>query len=172
MSNSNDCKSDFEGAADTKAIHNDVSPGQDQQQTLMALLESAALVERRLDSQLSNICGISFSEYRLLQALSEAHEATATRVEVARLVGLTPSAVTRAFKPLEKLGFIRSSKSERDARRSLATLTTAGVERINNARAVVADQVASLPVSDLSSAALEQFRDNLLLLAGSGRGSR
>lgn len=168
MSNSTDTKSDSEDAAEAGAVHRVVASRQEQQQAVMALLESAALVERRLDSQLSNICGISFSEYRLLQALSEAHEATATRVEVARQVGLTPSAVTRAFKPLEKLGFIRSTKSERDARRSLATLTSAGVERITNARAVVADQVASLPVADLPSAALEQFRDHLLLLTGSG----
>ncbi len=170
MSKSKNPKPALEGAP--QAAPSDAIAKQDHQLTVMALLESAALVERGLDSQLSNICGISFSEYRLLQALSEAHEATATRVEVARQVGLTPSAVTRAFKPLEKLGFIRSTKSERDARRSLATLTSAGVERITNARAVVADQVANLPVSDLPSAALEQFRDNLLLLAGSGRGGR
>jgi len=114
---------------------------------VMALLESAALVERQLDSALANICGISFSEFRLLLALSSAHEATATRVEVARQVGLTPSAVTRAFKPLEKLGFIRSAKSDRDARRSLATLTKAGFERVSNAQAVMTDQVAELRVS-------------------------
>lgn len=171
MSKSKHTRSDFEAAAKANALGSDVTPRQGQLPTLMALLESAAIVERRLDSQLSNICGISFSEYRLLQALSEAHDATATRVEVARQVGLTPSAVTRAFKPLEKLGFIRSTKSERDARRSLATLTSAGVERITNAQAVVADQVASLPVSDLPSAALEKFRDDLLL-AGSRGASR
>lgn len=172
MSKSTDAKSKLEQSTKTKARQKEATLIQDPQQTLMALLESAALVERRLDSQLSNICGISFSEYRLLQALSEAHEVTATRVEVARQVGLTPSAVTRAFKPLEKLGFIRSTKSERDARRSLATLTAAGIERIANAQAVVADQVASLPISELPSAALEQFRDDLLLRAGSGRSNR
>ena len=138
----------------------------------MWLLESAGLIERQLDTALANICGISFSEYRLLNALSEAHEATATRVEVARRVGLTPSAVTRAFKPLEKLGFIRSTKSARDARRSLATLTAAGFERIANAQAVVVDQVASLPLADLPAAALQKFHADLLIGASAGRLSR
>lgn len=128
----------------------------------MALLEAAALVERLLDSALANICGISFSEYRLLLALSGCHEATATRVEIARQVGLTPSAVTRAFKPLEKLGFIRSAKSERDARRSLATLTAAGFERVSNAQRVVADQVADLPMTAMPEQALQQLNAELV----------
>jgi DNA-binding MarR family transcriptional regulator len=142
----------------------------DNQSLVMALLESAALVERRLDSALANICGISFSEYRLLLALNTAHEATATRVDVARHVGLTPSAVTRAFKPLEKLGFIRSAKSDRDARRSLATLTAAGLERVSNAQGVVADQIAELPLAGVPAQALQQLHADLLVaIPRSGR---
>lgn len=142
----------------------------EKQSLVMALLESATLVERRLDSALANICGISFSEYRLLHTLSIAHEATATRVDVARQVGLTPSAVTRAFKPLEKLGYIRSAKSERDARRSLATLTPAGLERVSNAQGVVADQIADLPLAGVPAQALQQLHADLL--AARPRGGR
>jgi len=40
-------------------------------------------------------------------------------VDLAAAVGLTPSAVTRALRPLEKLGCVATQKSERDARRSL-----------------------------------------------------
>ena len=70
------------------------------------LVNAAGYLERRLDRALSGVRGISFSEYRLLRELAARPEARAMRVELAQAVGLTPSAVTRALKPMEKLGLI------------------------------------------------------------------
>src|SRR6266702_5661390 len=84
---------------------------------VLALLDSAAFVERRLDRALANTRGISFSEFRMLRSLSTFQDGTGMRVELADAVGLTPSAITRALKPLEKLGYVSTQKSERDARR-------------------------------------------------------
>ena len=119
---------------------------QDNKTLVLTLLDTAKRLERRLDGNLSNIRGISFSEYHLLLKLSEMHERTAMRVDLATAVGLTPSAVTRALKPLEKLGYIATRKNDRDARRSLAELTPAGLELLADAEGVVNDVIASLPL--------------------------
>jgi len=98
-------------------------------------------VEKRLDNSLGAIRGISLAEYRLLRALSEAPNSWASRVDLAHSIGLTPSGVTRALRPLEKLGLISTAKSKRDARLALASLTPAGQELVEDASAVVNDQM-------------------------------
>ena len=106
-------------------------------------------LEKRLDSSLGAVRGISFAEYRLLRALSDAPSAWASRVDLAQTVGLTPSGVTRALRPLEKLGYVTTAKSKRDARLALASLTPPGQELVNDASAVV---------NDLMNALLERAR--------------
>jgi DNA-binding MarR family transcriptional regulator len=101
-------------------------------------------VEKRLDSSLGSIRGISLAEYRLLRALSDAPSSWASRVDLAHAVGLTPSGVTRALRPLEKLGLISTAKSKRDARLALATLTPAGQELVEDASGVVNDTMKAL----------------------------
>lgn len=98
-------------------------------------------IEKRLDSSLGAIRGISLAEYRLLRALAEAPSAWASRVDLAQAVGLTPSGVTRALRPLEKLGLISTAKSKRDARLSLASLTPAGQELVNDSSKVLDEQM-------------------------------
>ena len=122
----------------------DISPGR---ATVFSLIAAAERVERRLDGQLSNIKGISFSEYRLLDALA-AVEGGTTRVSLASAVGLTPSGVTRALKPLEKLGFVETVRDERDARRSLARLTSSGAELHRDADGVVNDSIDDMQLAE------------------------
>lgn len=121
------------------------------------LLDAAGYLERRLDRAISTIRGISFSEYRLLRELSQRPEARAMRVELAQAVGLTPSAVTRALKPLEKLGYVETLKSDRDARRSLACLTKGGRELLSDAEGVARDVLLGLPLESLKSTGLDGF---------------
>ncbi len=114
------------------------------------VLELAAAwtaVERRVSAPLGAIRGISLAEYRLLAALDTTPSARASRVDLARAVGLTPSAVTRALRPLEELGMVTTVKHERDARQALATLTPAGRELVADATAVLADTVAEVLAS-------------------------
>lgn len=135
---------------------------------VFAVLDSAAKLTRRLDRSLSTIKGISFTEYQLLAALRDCPEASATRVDLADLVGLTPSGVTRALKPMEKLGMVVTHKDGRDARRSLATLTPAGVELVSDADGVVDDTLDGLTAIDaLRSSERERF---LRLLADLAHG--
>jgi DNA-binding MarR family transcriptional regulator len=111
-----------------------------QEQTLtLAFAAAWNRLEKRLDSSLGSIRGISLAEYRLLQALSEAPNSWASRVDLAHAVGLTPSGVTRALRPMEKLGFVSTAKSKRDARLALASLTPSGQELVDDASGVVND---------------------------------
>ncbi|MFT5393908.1 MAG: DNA-binding MarR family transcriptional regulator [Gammaproteobacteria bacterium] len=101
-------------------------------------------VEKRLDANLSAIRGISFAEYRMLHALADAPNSSASRVELARTVGLTASGVTRALRPLEKLGIVTTQKSERDARLAIASLTPAGHELREDGAGVVHDTMSRM----------------------------
>jgi len=115
-------------------------------QFVFALLAASTGIERRLNRVLSNVKGISFTEYFLLEQLKDNHNGSATRVDLARAVHLTPSAVTRALKPLEKLGYVSTQKGERDARQSVATLTTAGEQLLDDANSLVLDEIATLDI--------------------------
>lgn len=108
-----------------------------EQALALAFASAWSRVERRLDSSLGAIRGISLAEYRLLQALGDAPNAQASRVDLAQAVGLTPSGVTRALRPMEKLGIVSTLKSKRDARLAIAALTPAGRELLGDASAVV-----------------------------------
>lgn len=123
------------------------------------LLDAAAKLTRQFDSSLASIKGITFSEYQLLGALRDRPAATATRVDLAASVGLTPSGVTRALKPLEKLGFIETAKDARDARKSLAKLTPAGHELVQDADGVVQDTIDGVEALD----SLDESGRNLII---------
>jgi len=128
---------------------------------VLQFLETSAALERRLDRALSGTKGLNFSEYRLLKALGMAPPSGMSRIELAELVGLTASAVTRALKPLEKLGYVNTAKSERDARQSLASLTAAGQEHLQDAQGILQDTVHALPLSTLSPQKLAAFCERL-----------
>ncbi len=101
-------------------------------------------LERRLDHSLGAVRGISFAEYRLLRALGDAPGSQASRVDLAQAVGLTPSGVTRALRPMEKLGIVSTVRSKRDARLAIAALTPAGRELLEDASGVVDDTMKTL----------------------------
>ena len=122
-------------------------------------------LERRLDNSLGSIRGISLAEYRLLRALGDAPGSQASRVDLAEAVGLTPSGVTRALRPMEKLSIVSTVKSKRDARLAIAALTPAGRELLDDASGVVDDTMNTLlkrspeiaeKIADLSEL-LEEF---------------
>ena len=115
------------------------------QQTLALVFADAwHHLEKRLDSSLGSIRGISLAEYRLLRALGGAPNSQASRVDLAQSVGLTPSGVTRALRPMEKLGIVSTVRSKRDARLAIAALTPAGRELLDDASGIVDDTMAVL----------------------------
>ena len=116
-----------------------------QQQALaLVFADTWQRLEKRLDNSLGSIRGISLAEYRLMRALGDAPSSQASRVDLAEAVGLTPSGVTRALRPMEKLGIVSTVKSKRDARLAIAALTPAGRELLNDASGIVDDTMKEL----------------------------
>lgn len=134
------------------------TPTSPAQALLLTFASAWNRLERRLDASLGAIRGISLAEYRLLRALGDAPEARASRVDLAQRVGLTPSGVTRALRPMEKLGIVSALKSKRDARLSIAALTPAGRELLDDASAVVDDTMkAFLDRAPRAAGQLDEF---------------
>jgi DNA-binding MarR family transcriptional regulator len=115
-----------------------------EQMLAMAFAAAWNRLERRLDKSLGAIRGISLAEYRLLKALGDAPGSQASRVDLAEVVGLTPSGVTRALRPMEKLSIVSTVKSKRDARLAIAALTPAGRELLDDASGVVDDTMKTV----------------------------
>lgn len=125
---------------------------------MLAFAGAWSRVERRIDNSLGAIRGISLAEYRLLRALADAPNAQASRVNLAEAVGLTPSGVTRALRPMEKLGMVTTLKSKRDARLAIAALTPSGREVVEDAASVVDDTMtAVLERSPAAAAKLDEL---------------
>lgn len=121
------------------------STSSDGSETLAAALSAAwSAVERVLNGNLAAIRGISYSEYRLLAAIGEGPAAGTSRVDLARMVGLSPSAVTRALRPLAELGMVVTEKHPRDARLAMTHLTPDGRELVSDAAGVVRDVMAQI----------------------------
>ncbi|MCH9696189.1 MAG: MarR family winged helix-turn-helix transcriptional regulator [Gammaproteobacteria bacterium] len=119
-------------------------------------------LERRLDASLGAIRGISLAEFRLLRALGDAPGAQASRVDLAHAIGLTASGVTRALRPMEKLGIVSTLKSKRDARLAIAALTPAGRDMLEDASGVVDDAMqTSLKRSPQIAGELNKFSELL-----------
>ncbi|PCE30606.1 MarR family winged helix-turn-helix transcriptional regulator [Burkholderia ubonensis] len=83
---------------------------------------------RRIDGKLSNVHGLSFGDFTILYHLKHAHESRLRRTDLAELIGVTASAVTRSLIPLEKIGVVDRQSDARDARVGYACLTAAGHE--------------------------------------------
>ena len=135
-------------------------------QLMEFLISTSDMLERKLDRGLAFLRGISYREYRLLKCIEESPQRKMTRVDLATAVGLTPSAVTRALKPLEKLGYITTERGVRDARQNLAVLTDGGASLLNDTTRAVTDMVAQLPVSDWSSKQKSELGELLCALRG------
>ncbi len=94
----------------------------------LRLTRAYAVLTRRLDSKLSSVHGLSFSDFMVLHSLSRAEGARLRRIDLAERMGLTASGVTRTLLPLEKIGLVGRESDPRDARVGYATLTPAGQE--------------------------------------------
>ena len=128
-------------------------------QQLLDLLRFSNEVSKRMDANLS-IHGISLSEYQVLHQLSCSAAGTLPRVELARLVGLTASGVTRMLGPMEKIGLIKKESHPRDARLSLVTLSKGGETKYRDASTTVGEVADSLleALTDVQKDALSMLR--------------
>lgn len=77
--------------------------------------------------------GIGYTDFVILSELDSVVGRRLRPVDLANRLMLTPSGVTRAIIPLEKIGLVERTLHERDARASYVAITQAGMDRLDEA---------------------------------------
>jgi DNA-binding MarR family transcriptional regulator len=90
-------------------------------------------IQKKIGAALS-AHGLGLSEYLVLNQLYAAPNQRMRRVDLAAVVGLSPSGVTRLLNPMEKIGLVEKSPVLRDARVSLVSLSEAGRQIAEDAK--------------------------------------
>ncbi|HTE45535.1 MAG TPA: MarR family transcriptional regulator [Gemmatimonadaceae bacterium] len=121
----------------------------------LALARAYATLSRTIDRRLGGLHGLSFADFMILLELRGASGTRMRRVELSEALGLTPSAVTRALIPLEKIGLVSRQPDPHDARVGYATLTKAGRrvldEAVESAEVVSVDAIPKEAVPELGA---------------------
>ena len=124
-----------------------------------------SVVAKRFDARLS-LHSISLSDFMILLHLNSAPEQKLRRVDLAEMVGLSASAVTRKLAPLEKIGMVKRESNERDARVSFVKLAKGGKRTLKDAlhsAEMAASELYPLEKED----ELEEITNILIKLGGS-----
>jgi len=126
---------------------------------VIGLISLQSTIQKRVGRALS-VHGIGVSEYLVLNQLYMAPTQTIRRSDLAELVGLTPSGITRLINPMEKIGLVKKEENLRDARVSLVTLSAAGKQVYEDAQVSFAQASVSL-FESLGVEQLETFTELL-----------
>lgn len=102
----------------------------------LELNRAHAAASRRFDAVLGGLHGLGLNDLHLLVTLDQAPGRKMRRVDLARVLGVTPSGVTWMLRPLTKRRLVTSEPSDDDARVAFAVLTDGG-------RRLVADALPS-----------------------------
>ncbi len=98
-------------------------------------LRAHAAVTRQLSARLESQHGLTLSDYDVLIQLYSAPEHRLRRIDIARLVLLSPSGITRLLDGLERAGWVEKVRCESDARVVYAALTPEGTRKCEEAQA-------------------------------------
>ena len=88
---------------------------------------------RRLDSDLIKTVGITANEYTTLMCLSEAPGRESRMADLASAAALSASRMTRLVDDLQARGLVTKRASSEDGRGNVATLTPAGLDKLQQA---------------------------------------
>lgn len=132
-------------------------------QLVLSLINLNSKVHRKLGGALS-VHGLGVTEYLVLVELKNAPNQVMRRIDLAKGVGLTASGVTRLLNPMEKVGLVEKTASERDARVSLVALSNAGKRMLEDVEPAVNDAAQSL-LGPLDSRRMKQFGELVRALA-------
>jgi DNA-binding MarR family transcriptional regulator len=98
-----------------------------------ALMRIVVALPRRLDGDLLRAVGISANEYLTLMSLSEAPRRELRMSDLADATALSASRMTRLVDELQSRGFVTKRASAKDGRGNVASLTPAGLEKLETA---------------------------------------
>jgi DNA-binding MarR family transcriptional regulator len=133
-----------------------------------ALMRIILSLPRHLDRDLMLAVGINSNEYVILMSLSEAPSRELRMTELARSSSLSASRMTRVVDELQARGLAIKRASTEDRRGSVASLTVAGLAKLEAARwvhvsslrALVFDHVNRATARDASQA-LQEIAERL-----------
>ena len=97
---------------------------------IMEIARTQAILSRRFDRGLG---GLGLNEFTILYTLAAAYEEKMRRIDLAEKIGLTASGVTRLLLPMEKIGLVKSGKSEGDARARYVMIAPGGKRKLDEA---------------------------------------
>lgn len=128
-----------------------------------ALMRIMLSLPRYLDRDLMLAVGINSNEYLTLRALSEAPSRELRMTDLARSAFLSASRMTRVVDELQSRGLATKRASAEDGRGNVASLTPAGLAKVEAARwvhvssmrAVLFDHIDRATAKEASKALLE-----------------
>ena len=126
-----------------------------------ALIRSHARVVRRLEAELESERGLTLPAYEVLAHLSESPERRARMSDLAALVVLSPSGLTRLVDKLAAEGLVERMRCAGDARVVYARLTDQGFDRLREAYPVHLRGVRQHLIDHLSAAQLRAIAEAL-----------
>lgn len=104
-----------------------------EQRTWRRLLSVESRLRDRLDGDLREAHGLNVGEYEVLVHLSEAGSGGLRMSELAELLLLSRSGLTRRVDSLVKAGLVTRRSCPQDGRGSMAELTAAGARKLSEA---------------------------------------
>jgi DNA-binding MarR family transcriptional regulator len=131
-----------------------------------SLLRAHAAATRLLNAELQAEHGLSVQDYEALYVLSCAEGRRLKRVELSRLLALTPSGVTRLLEGLEEGGLVRRVVCPSDLRVAYAELTDAGAEKLAVASCGHVGSIRTLFEERFDADEVEQLADLLARFPG------
>lgn len=126
-----------------------------------AFLQSHHRVMHRLDAELVTEHGLPLASYEVLMWLSQAPGRAMKMVDLARVVMLSPSGLTRLLDRLVRDGLVERIPSRSDARVMLAHLTAEGATRLRESARTHVRGIREHFLSGLGPAQLAALADAL-----------
>jgi DNA-binding MarR family transcriptional regulator len=124
---------------------------------VLTLSKAYAIISRTLDGKLS-AHGLGFKDFIILYYLNEAPGNKMRRIDLADMMGVTASGITRMLAPMEKIGLVSRESNERDARISYVVLAPGGKNLFDDAL-VTAGFVSEDMFSNPKAKKVEQLAD-------------
>jgi DNA-binding MarR family transcriptional regulator len=111
---------------------------------LLIGIDNAATRLARIQDRCLSLHGISFREFQVLYALSQHPTQCMKRIELAEVMEMSASGITRLLNPMEKIGLLEKEAGARDARVSLVKPSRAGERLLADAVGTLGEKAAEL----------------------------
>lgn len=131
---------------------------------LLNLFKAQTVINRKFDGKVS-AHGLGANDFIILHHLVNAEGRKLRRIDLAELVGVTASGVTRMLAPMEKIGLVTRERNERDARISYVILAPGG-KRVYEDALVTANHFAETLLPGTSASKAEKLSELLAMIGG------